>query len=231
MKIEINNSTKNFESYRAQRVKSLFNAEDGSSFKLTADIPIEDLDWGIGLIVGTSGSGKTSIGKQIFKENKIYDLYKGWEYDKPIVDCIASEGDFNAVTGALASVGLGDVPSWLRPFHALSNGQQFRAGLARLVMEAPDEVVVDEFTSVVDRQIAKIGALAFSKAWRKNKGKKVVLLSCHYDVAEWLQPDWIYNVNTGEIKKKVTSDPDQKSNLTFGRSVELTGSYLKSIII
>lgn len=231
MIIEINNSTKNFESYRAQRVKSLFNAEDGSSFKLSANIPIEDMEWGIGLIVGTSGSGKTSIGKQIFGENKIYDLYKDWEFDKPIVDCIAPNEDFNAVTGALASVGLGDVPSWLRPFHALSNGQQFRAGLARLVTEAPDEVVVDEFTSVVDRQIAKIGALAFSKAWRKNKGKKVVLLSCHYDVAEWLQPDWIYNVNTGELKKKRKSDLDQKSSLTFGRSVELTGSYLKSITI
>ena len=65
----------------------------------------------------------------------------------------------------------------------------------------------------------------------KNKGKKVVLLSCHYDVAEWLQPDWIYNVNTGELKKKRKSDLDQKSSLTFGRSVELTGSYLKSITI
>lgn len=202
MKVEVKNSTKNFESYRAQRVKSLFNAEDGSSFNLSADIDIDDIDWGIGLIVGTSGSGKTSIGKQIFKDNKIHDLYANWAHDKPIVDCIAPNGDFNEVTGSLASVGLGDVPSWLRPFHALSNGQQYRAGLARLMADAPDEVVIDEFTSVVDRQIAKIGALAFAKAWRKNKGKRVVLLSCHYDVTEWLQPDWVYNVNTGELKKK-----------------------------
>jgi len=231
MIIEINNSTKNFESYRAQRVKSLFNVENGSQFSLDVNIDIDNMDWGIGLIVGTSGSGKTSIGKNFFGENKIHDLYSGWDYSKPIVDCIAPNGDFNEVTGSLAAVGLGDVPSWLRSFNALSNGQQYRAGLARLISEAPSEVVVDEFTSVVDRQIAKIGAMAFSKAWRKNSGKKVVLLSCHYDVIEWLQPDWIYNVNTGELKKKRKSDLGQKSGLTFGRSTEVIGSFLKSIII
>lgn len=231
MRIVIENSTKNFESYRAQRVKSLFNAEDGSTFKTEVNINIEDLDWGIGLIVGASGSGKTSIGKQFFGDNKIYDLYANWDCSKPIVDCILSDGNFDTATGALAAVGLGDVPSWLRPFNALSNGQQFRAGLARLVTEAPDEVVVDEFTSVVDRQIAKIGALAFAKNWRRNKGKKVVLLSCHYDIVEWLQPDWVYDVNTKVLKKKLKSGTDQKSNYKFGRSTELIGSCLKSITI
>lgn len=231
MIIKIDNRSKDHESYRSQRVKSLFNAENGSQFSLDVNIDIDNMDWGIGLIVGTSGSGKTSIGKNFFGENKIHDLYSGWDYSKPIVDCIAPNGDFNEVTGSLAAVGLGDVPSWLRSFNALSNGQQYRAGLARLISEAPSEVVIDEFTSVVDRQIAKIGAMAFSKAWRKNSGKKVVLLSCHYDVIEWLQPDWVYNVNTGELKKKVQSEQGQKSSLTFGRSAEVIGSFLKSTII
>lgn len=231
MKIEVNHSCKEFESYRAQRVKSLFNAESGATWTQEFNIDIDDIDWGIGLIVGASGSGKTSIGKQFFGADKLVNLYKGWESNKPIIDCIAPNEDFNQVTGALSAVGLGDVPSWLRPFKALSNGQQFRAGLARLVIEAPNEVVVDEFTSVIDRQIAKIGALAFAKNWRKNQGKKVVLLSCHYDVIEWLQPDWVYDVNTKVLKKKLLSPTDQISNLTFGRSTEVTGSILKSIII
>lgn len=231
MKIIIENKTTNFESYRAQRVKSLFNADDGSEFTREFDIDIDTLDWGIGLIVGSSGSGKSSIGRQFFKEDKICNLYSGWDLSKPIIDCINPDSDFNIATGALSAVGLGDVPSWLRPFNALSNGQQFRAGLARLVTEAPDEVVVDEFTSVVDRQIAKIGAMAFGKAWRRNKGKKVVLLSCHYDIIEWLQPDWVYNVDTKVLKKKLISPTDQKLKLTFSRSTEVTGSSLKSIII
>jgi ABC-type dipeptide/oligopeptide/nickel transport system ATPase subunit len=231
MIVDVKHTTKDFTSYRAQRVKSLFNAETGANWAHQANIDIEDLDWSVGLIVGTSGSGKTSIGRQFFGHDKIHDLYSGWDCSKPIVDCILPDGDFNTATGALASVGLGDVPSWLRPFNALSNGQQFRAGLARLVTEAPNEVVVDEFTSVIDRQIAKVGALAFAKNWRRNKGKKVVLLSCHYDIIEWLQPDWVYDVNTKVLKKKAISRTGQKSNLTFGRSTELIGSCLKNIII
>jgi ABC-type ATPase with predicted acetyltransferase domain len=100
--------------------------------------------------------------------------------------------------------------------------------LARLICDAPDKVVVDEFTSVVDRQIAKIGAAAFAKSWRKT-GKQIVLLSCHYDIIEWLQPDWVYDTKVSEVKKK--SENDRLSNLTFGRSTEVIGNFLNHIII
>jgi ABC-type glutathione transport system ATPase component len=231
MIINIHNSCNDFNSYRAARVKSLFNPERGNEFRLVADLPLENMNWQVGLIVGPSGSGKTSLGKKIFRTNKIHDLYAGWDTTKPIIDCISPEGNFNEVTAALAGVGLGDVPAWLRPFNALSNGQQFRAGLARLISVAPEEVIVDEFTSVVDRQIAKIGAMAFSKVWRRNTGKKAVLLSCHYDIAEWLQPDWIYDTGTKVFKKKVTSLKDPTSSYRFGRSTQVTGQCLKHITI
>lgn len=197
MKIAVRNRCSDFNSYRAARVKSLFNAESGCDFSLDASLPIDDSDWKIGVVVGPSGSGKTSIGRQIFGDaTAIYDP-TDWPENKPIVDAIAPSGDFDAVTGALASVGLGSVPSWLRPFNVLSNGEKFRANLARLVCEAPSRVVVDEFTSVVDRQIAKFGALAFQKAWRRGGGQ-CVLLSCHYDVIDWIEPDWIYDTAKGE---------------------------------
>lgn len=231
MIIEVKNTCPNYNGYRSARVKSLFNAERGDSFEISANLPVEDIEWQIGLVVGPSGSGKTSIGRELFGGGKIVDLYAGWPEGLPIVEAISPEGDFNSVTGALANVGLGDVPSWLRPFKALSNGQQFRAGLARLITEAPDEIIVDEFTSVIDRQIAKIGAMAFSKGWRRNKGKKVVLLACHYDIIEWLQPDWVYDTGTGEFKKKGSSEPGQVSNWKFGRSTALTGNILNSITI
>lgn len=204
MIIEIRHDGEEFCSYRSARVKSLFNATS-AKFEHTANLPIEDMDWQIGVIVGPSGSGKSSIGKKIFSSG-IYDLYANWPKDIPIVDAIAPDASFDSVTGALAAVGLGDVPAWLRPFNVLSNGEQFRAGLARLINERPSEVVVDEFTSVVDRQIAKVGAYAFGKAWRKGKGK-IVLLTPHYDILEWLQPDWVYDTKEARFSRDCLRRP------------------------
>lgn len=114
------------------------------------------------------------------------------------------------MTAARAAVGLGDVPAWLRPYTVLSMGERFRADLARIIAERPERVVIDEFTSVVDRQIAKIGALAFQKAWRRTGGK-AVLLTCHYDVLEWLEPDWVFDTQ----KRQFARDRLQRPRITF----------------
>lgn len=202
LKISVHNRVSDFNSYRAARVKSLFNAENGCNFDIEVEADL-DFEWNIGVVVGPSGSGKTSIGRIIFGEDLIHDYSCGWAPDKPIIDCIAPDGDFDEVTGALANVGLGDVPAWLRPYRVLSNGEQFRAGLARIICEKPDRIVIDEFTSVIDRQIAKIGSQAFQKAWRRSNPKgKVVLLTPHYDILEWVQPDWIIDTKTKTFSKE-----------------------------
>lgn len=200
MKIAIHHPAPAFDSYRTALVHSLFNA-DGIGFDLEAELPIDGIDvepWQIGLVVGPSGSGKSSIGGRIWGRKALRGN-EPWPKDIPIVDAIAPDsvgGDWQAVTAALSAVGLGDVPAWLRPYHVLSTGEKFRAMLARLVCEAPARAVVDEFTSVVDRQIARIGASAFAKAWRRTGGR-VVLLSCHYDIIDWLAPDWIFDTGGG----------------------------------
>lgn len=73
MRVSVHNSCKDFDSYRAARVKSLFNVESGADFSLDADLPIDDGDWKIGLIVGPSGSGKTSMGRRIFGPDAFYE--------------------------------------------------------------------------------------------------------------------------------------------------------------
>jgi hypothetical protein len=100
----------------------MFNVATGANFDLTAELPIEDDDWRVGLIVGPSGSGKTSMGRKIFGPEAFYEP-KGWPDDKPIIDAVGPDANFDDVTGALAAVGLGSVPSWLRPYHVLSNGE------------------------------------------------------------------------------------------------------------
>ena len=195
MKITIRNRCSDYSSYRAELVKSLFNVDTGANFELDAELPIDGDDWCLGVVVGPSGSGKSSIGKSLWKGKALYE--PDWPQRKPIIDAITPKGDFKTVTAALASVGLGSVPTWLRPYRVLSNGERFRADLARVVCESPERVIFDEFSSVVDRQIAQIGAGAFQKAWRRTGGQ-AVLLTCHYDVLDWLEPDWIFDTATGK---------------------------------
>lgn len=199
MRVSINNRCSDFNTYRAARVKSLFNCESGCNFSLEADLPIDDANWKLGVVVGPSGSGKTSIGRNVFGPDAFYDP-NDWPADKPIVEAIGPEHKFDDVTAALAAVGLGSVPAWLRPFSVLSNGEKFRANLARLIIEQPAKVVVDEFTSVVDRQIAKFGALAFQKSWRRTPGQ-CVLLSCHYDILDWVEPDWVFDTEKRQFAR------------------------------
>lgn len=203
MIVSVRNRCTEFDSYRAARVKSLFNCESGANFELDVEIPVEPRgDWKLGVVVGPSGSGKSSIGRHLADAwgagATIYD--PAWPEGEPIVDVIAPGGKFDEVTAALSAVGLGSVPTWLRPYAALSNGERFRASLGRLLAEAPEFAVVDEFSSVVDRHIAQIGAMAFAKAWRRTSGR-TVLLSCHYDILDWLEPDWVLDTKTGQFHR------------------------------
>lgn len=184
-------------SYRAARVKALFNVESGASVQIDADLPFEGEPWSIGVVVGPSGSGKSSIGREIFGPAALWQP-DDWPTGAPIIDAIAPAAPFDDVVGALSAVGLGTVPTWLRPHNVLSTGERFRADLARLVCEAPAQAVVDEFSSVVDRQVAQVASHAFAKAWRRTGGQ-VVLLSCHYDILDWLEPDWVYETRSGRF--------------------------------
>ena len=199
MLINIEYPDPGFDSYRAACVKSLFNAQNGG-FALRAELPIDKADWQIGLVVGPSGSGKSLLGRRLFGEPAFFQRHD-WPTDAPIIDAIASGAPMDKAPAALAAVGLGSVPSWLRPYHCLSTGERFRADLAKIIAEPPARLVIDEFTSVVDRQVARVGAYAFARVWRKTKGQ-VVLLSCHNDIARWLEPDWVFDTGTGEFSRR-----------------------------
>lgn len=204
MIVEIHHEVPAYQSYAAERTRGLYNveADDGSRFDLTVDVPVEGDDWQIGVVVGPSGSGKTSIARELHDHGWIeWDTHTG-RSDIPLIEALTEMGDYAKATAALAAVGLGSVPSWLRPFHVLSNGEQFRASMAQLLLavnrnppEGPEDLqpmdfYLDEFTSVLDRQVAQVGAGAFAKSWRRVPGRRVILITPHYDVLDWIQPDW-----------------------------------------
>jgi ABC-type lipoprotein export system ATPase subunit len=178
--------------FKVEQVKGAFDLQTSTiQERFTGDIAIEGKEWNIGLIVGRSGTGKTTIAKECFTDAYIapndYSL-------AAIVDQMPDGLSYTEITHMFTAVGFSSPPSWLKPYAVLSNGEKMRVDLARALLEDRELMVFDEFTSVVDRDVAKVCSLAISKAVRK-MGKKFVAVSCHDDIIAWLQPDWLYDTN------------------------------------
>ena len=120
-----------------------------SSFSSSFRVPRLDLsalpaDWSIGLVIGPSGSGKTALLRRYFGEPD----EPTWSSDKAVVSEFGEFGGggdgaelaaTNEAIERLSSVGLGSIPTWMRPFACLSNGEGSRARLAR-----PSHMVMGE---------------------------------------------------------------------------------------
>ena len=155
----------------------------------TVELPLQARPWQIGLIVGPSGAGKSTVARELFGPAVVsgYD----WPARGAVIDGFPADLGLKEITGYLSAVGFSSPPAWLRPFETLSTGEQFRVILARALAERSPLIVVDEFTSVVDRTVARIGSSAVAKAIRSQPDRKLVAVSCHSDIIDWLQPDWI----------------------------------------
>jgi ABC-type dipeptide/oligopeptide/nickel transport system ATPase subunit len=191
---------------RAQSVVGSFTLNDVKLQKrFKGSLPIEDDDWQIGVIVGRSGSGKSSIAKRLFPE--AYTL--GFVYShKCILDDFPEILETGEITKMLCRVGFASPPDWLKACSCLSQGEKMRVDVARALCLPQKLVVFDEFTSVVDREVAKIGSYTVSKAVRRQPDKQFIAVTCHYDVVDWLEPDWVFNTDTMECdRKKESSRP------------------------
>lgn len=146
-------------------------------------------DFSIGLIVGPSGSGKSLLLKEFGREEEL-----SWDTEKAIVSQFGD--DPLAACNRLQAVGFNDVRAFVKPFHVLSTGEQFRACLAR---QLKDGAVIDEFTSVVDRNVAKAASVAMRRYVTKAGLKGIVLATCHRDILEWVQPDWYFDTTDGTL--------------------------------
>jgi len=176
-------------------------------------------EFNIGVIYGSSGSGKSTLLNEFGQE-----LQPSWEINKSIMSHFDTPDE---AINKLGAVGLNTIPSWYKPYHVLSNGEKFRADLARKIK---DNAVLDEFTSVVDRNVAKAASVSLSKYIKKNNIKNVVIATCHDDVIDWLEPDWVINANNGEIYDGFFLS-DQKSISKYIEQIAVSGPCLKSIII
>lgn len=203
--------------------------------KSTHNLKIEGMkipdNWNVGLIYGASGSGKTTLAKHLFGEDIFTSVM---DLEKSILDQMPEDLDYAECATLLNGIGLSSVPCWIRPLKTLSNGQKARAEAVLLMCKSQDYILIDEWTSVVDRTVAKAMSHCIQK-FAKRQNKKVILLSCHYDILEWVNPDWLIDCNKQEYELPKSDafflPRKNNSNLQSEKSGEKHGSILASIII
>ena len=155
--------------------------------------------YNIGCIIGASGSGKTTLAKTIWGQDCFKELL---DPSRPIIEQFPEEWSYDDCAVALGAMGLTSVPCWIRPAYTLSNGQKSRAEAAlQLAYIKEDTVVIDEWTSVVDRSVAKVMSHCVQKYARKFN-KRIVLCACHFDIVDWLNPDWVVDCNKQEYTNR-----------------------------
>ncbi|HQU46884.1 MAG TPA: GNAT family N-acetyltransferase, partial [Pirellulales bacterium] len=146
------------------------------------------------------------------------------------------EHSIREITRVLSAVGLSSPPAWIKPYHVLSTGERFRCDVARALMEdglprpssneqsirdglgRPSSLlVIDEFTSVVDRTTARFASAAISRAIRSdNIPCRMVAVTCHRDILRWLAPDWVLDMCTRELVRGRLRRPPVRLRLVRG---------------
>lgn len=170
------------------RVSNAFDYKFDGITITNISIPKFPKDFQIGLIVGSSGSGKSTLLKEFGNIE-----HHSWNNDL----CIASHFEnFEDASSKFGAVGLNSIPTWLKPYNVLSTGEKFRADMARSLH---NNAIIDEFTSVVNRECAISCSSSIQKYIRMYNLQNIVFASCHDDIIEYLQPDWIYNTDKKEL--------------------------------
>ncbi len=211
------------QTFRVSKIEADFDVKpEHSCERFTGDINYPD-EWNIGVIVGGSGTGKSTIAKELFSDAYI----EHFDYTAQSVIDDMPKCSVNEISKMFYAVGFGSVPSWLKPYSVLSNGEKMRVDLARALLEK-DFVCFDEFTSVVDRQVAQTACIAVNKAVKRLE-KKFIAVSCHYDILDWLQPDWVFDTNT--MKSFFGIAHSRTKNSSSDDAAEKSGQILDVIII
>jgi GNAT superfamily N-acetyltransferase len=208
-KIEIELDCPVFDSFRVRQVAGMFDVplRNRATERFAVEMPDLGQRWRIGLIVGPSGSGKSTLARHVFGQ-QLYQPRR-WPEDRAVIDGLGDR-PIKQITQMFTAVGFSSPPSWIKPYQVLSTGEQFRCDLARSLLEggAGGIVAFDEFTSVVDRTVARVVSMAVAKAIRSGRVQcRFVAVTCHYDVAEWLQPDWTIDMASRTFQRSCLQRP------------------------
>ena len=171
----------------------------------------------LGLVLGPGGNARETYLREKFGFDSRNDDAIEWRPDMAVVSGIAGleaapDGERAAVSACkrLGACGLSSVPSWLRPYECLSNGEAARVDVAAALAAhqgggAGAYCVVDDFACVVNRDAARSMSCAVGKYVRKLGVRNVVLATSHADVCAYLQPDWVYDITSQTYTARPTA--------------------------
>lgn len=197
--------------------------------KANIDLPFEyDFSKKITAIIGGSGTGKTTLLKKWFNLNSSTFNFND---ERPILEILFEKiKNFDETCKLLFDVGLSCVPVWKNNYNILSNGEKLRFEIAYKLINNDKVIYVDEFTSMLDRQVAKNLTLKINSLVEKYN-KNFVLVTAHFDVLDWIKVDRLVDTNL----KKVYSPQYQSliTHMNWKLEVyrEICGDYLTTIII
>ncbi len=174
---------------------------------------VRDLDISVGpgrivLLHGPSGAGKSSVLAALVEQvpDAVQVERMRIASNRSLIDAIAPRRSSRMAMEILTACGLGEPRLWIRRFADLSDGERFRALLAKAIGGAvgrakPRVIICDEFTAILHRRAAK--AIAFNlRKLTTRYGLTLVLASTHEDIIPDLQPD--QRIDLGERPPSAT---------------------------
>jgi len=180
------------------------------------------------LFLGPSGSGKSSALANV--EGRFAAICRvdrvAFAPDAAVVDQIAPWATLNEAIEIMTACGFSQPQLWVRRFAELSDGERFRARLARAIAlqvhlggEAP--LLCDEFCTALHRRAAK--AVSFNlRRLVTRLGLSMVVASCHDDVVSDLRPDMVVRLHgNGPCCVESTGFDGKRRPISFHRRLRI----------
>ncbi|MFQ5494974.1 MAG: hypothetical protein ACE5EX_06295, partial [Phycisphaerae bacterium] len=153
------------------------------------------------LIVGPSGSGKTTALQRVYQTcpGALAEWRVGFPTGRAIIDHVAPWAALSRSLSILTACGLGEARLWVRSYETLSDGERFRARLARGVAlqcrgRAAGLLLCDEFCGTLHERLARAVSFNLGKLARRC-GLSLVVASGRDDIAHDLRPDTILRLH------------------------------------